>query len=107
MKRLIDADEMKMSKCPAVVNEYTKGWNDAIDAIIENAPTIDAESHWIPCSEALPENSDTVLITHRGGVSVGWYNGRYWERGASTKHRELTTVVAWVPLPKPDEGETE
>ena len=42
MQRLIDADEMKMSKCPAVVNEYTKGWNDAIDAIIENAPTIDA-----------------------------------------------------------------
>ena len=59
---------------------------------------------WIPCSEILPENSNTVLITHKGGVSFGWYNGRYWERGASTKHRLIKTVTAWMPLPKPYKG---
>ena len=42
MSRLIDADELKTVKCPAVVNDYAKGWNDAVDAIMENAPTVDA-----------------------------------------------------------------
>ena len=62
---------------------------------------------WIPVSERLPENSNTVLITHRGGVSFGWYNGRYWERGASTNHRPMQTVIAWMPLPEPYRGEEE
>lgn len=57
------------------------------------------EQQWIPCSERLPENSNIVLITHKYGVSFGWYNGRYWERGASTKHRLIKTVTAWMPLP--------
>ena len=67
-------------------------------------PSADRTGEWIPVTERLPENSDTVLITHRGGVSFGWYNGIYWERGASTKHRPLQTVVAWMPLPEPYKG---
>ena len=96
--RLIDAEVLK----ERIITPRANG-KDLITELIDSMPTVDSEPHWIPCSEALPENSDTVLITHRGGVSVGWYNGRYWERGASTKHRELTTVVAWMPLPKPYE----
>jgi hypothetical protein len=34
---------LKTVKCPAVVNDYSKGWNDAVDAIMENAPTVEAE----------------------------------------------------------------
>ena len=60
-----------------------------------------AEPQWIPCSERLPKDDQTVLITHRGGVSVGWYNGIYWERGASTNHRGIKTVTAWMTLPEP------
>ena len=56
---------------------------------------------WIPCSERLPNEGITVLVTHKGGVSTAWHNGRYWERGASTNHRKLQTVVAWMPLPEP------
>ena len=59
------------------------------------------EQQWIPCNERLPEDSSPVLITHRGGVSYGWYNGRYFERGANTNHRKLQTVIAWMPLPEP------
>ena len=61
------------------------------------------QPQWIRVEDRLPENSDTVLITHKGGVSFGWYNGRYWERGASTKHREIRTVSHWMPLPKAPE----
>lgn len=70
----------------------------AASRIIAGLPSA---QQWIPCSERLPEDSSPVLITHRGGVSYGWYNGRYFERGASTNHRKLQTVIAWMPLPKP------
>ena len=62
---------------------------------------------WIPCSERLPNESITVLVTHKGGVSTAWHNGRYWERGASTNHRKLQTVVAWMPMPEPYKGEAD
>jgi hypothetical protein len=58
--RLIDADALAKVKfhgypeieiTPSDVNAeaYKRGWNDAIDAIIESAPTIDAVKHgrWI------------------------------------------------------------
>ena len=60
-----------------------------------------SDLNWIPVTENLPEDGERVLITHKGGVSFGWYNGIYWERGASTKHRPLQTVIAWMPLPTP------
>ena len=72
--------------------------------VISMIETLNGVSQWISVKDRLPENSDTVLITHKGGVSFGWYNGRYWERGASTKHREIRTVSHWMPLPKAPEG---
>ena len=42
MMRLIDANELGSHKFPLTPLRYHAGWNDAIDAVIENAPTIDA-----------------------------------------------------------------
>jgi hypothetical protein len=39
MRRLIDADALWIAKFVALQNDYAKGWNDAIDAIMENQPT--------------------------------------------------------------------
>ena len=58
-------------------------------------------SEWISVKEQLPTSSTTVLIAHKGGVSFGWFNGMYWERGASTAHRMIKTVTHWMPLPEP------
>ena len=42
-KRLIDANELSQCKFTKPVQSfYAKGWNDAIDAVRENAPTVDA-----------------------------------------------------------------
>lgn len=68
---------------------------------IDELPSVKPELNWIPVTERLPEDGERVLITHKGGVSFGWYNGSYWERGASTNHRPLQTVIAWMPLPEP------
>lgn len=52
---------------------------------------------WIPCRERLPENDDKVLITHSHGVSMAWWNGRYWTGSMIKKYK---TVTAWMPLPE-------
>ena len=72
---------------------------------ILDIPSAEPERRWIPVTESLPEDGERVLITHKGGVSFGWYNGNYWERGASTKHRVLQTDIAWMPLPEAWRGE--
>lgn len=54
--RLIDADALEEGKFHSIENwtpvesaSWQRGWNDAIDAIIDNAPTVDAvkHGHWI------------------------------------------------------------
>lgn len=57
MSRLIDADKLWKHKFKSASERmdldvvYMGGWNDAIDSIVENAPTVDAEptrhGHWI------------------------------------------------------------
>ena len=62
-------------------------------------------SEWISVEDRLPEDTSIVLIAHRGGVSFGWFNGSYWERGAATKHRAIKTVTHWMPMPEPPMGD--
>lgn len=40
--RLIDADRLGEAMFPVVIGRYARGWNDAIRAIRENAPTAPA-----------------------------------------------------------------
>ena len=105
--RLIDADALmeQINDCVFTADMTTTIAVNMACRWIDNAPTIEPEPHWIPCSERLPKSSETVLITHRGGTSFGWYNGMYWERGAGQSHRAIKTVTAWMPLPKPYWGE--
>ena len=57
--------------------------------------------HWIPCSERLPENSRTVLVTDWGETCVGKrYDGRWWDCDGNV----LKDVSAWMPLPEPYKG---
>ena len=107
--RAIDADTLRHwiegeCKSPSIPrNEAAFGKRILMHMEVMKSEDVQPVMHgeWIPCSERLPENSNTVLITHKGGVSFGWYNGRYWGRGASTKHRLIKTVTAWMPLPEP------
>lgn len=75
---------------------------DAFDEYVDSN-----EPHWIPVTERLPDNSRNILITSRGGVSMAWYNGSYFEKGANTNHRKMQTVTAWCELPEPFKGVTE
>lgn len=50
--RLIDADELpehKFTRESAKSSDYMRGWNDAIDTIVDTAPTVERpKSKWIP-----------------------------------------------------------
>ena len=53
--RYIDADKLKDIKFNSISNDkygiYRMGWNDAIDAVVDNEPTADVrenvKAHWI------------------------------------------------------------
>ncbi len=71
----------------------------AINAL-ENQSKID---QWIPCSERLPEEMQTVLIyMDTGWIDSGWRIKDSWWTGFTpdTKH---DNVLAWQPLPAPYE----
>lgn len=98
--RLIDADAL----------DYELGASDRdiyVRECLAEAPSVVVEPRWIPVTERLPDDSRNVLITSRGGVSMAWYNGSYFEKGANTHHRKMQTVTAWCELPEPYKGVTE
>ena len=116
--RLIDVDALVKVKfhgypeieiTPSDVNAeaYKRGWNDAIDAIIESAPSIDAEPQWIPCSERLPEEGKEVLISSDSGLYIAELEilegNVYWNE--TIEYRSVKRVSAWMPLPEPYEAE--
>ena len=67
-KRLVDANDLKWHKFNYVndYDAYRAGWNDAIDAVMENAPTVDAvevvHGRWIEHKHA--EEEDGLLVSN-------------------------------------------
>ena len=66
---------------------------NAID-LLQHAPTIEPEPHWIPCSERLPEERQAILATTTdnawGDVVI-----------IRTYYKEMhKSVIAWMPLPE-------
>jgi hypothetical protein len=78
------------------------------DAIEEAIRLLEADQtvpvEWIPCSERLPEDDRTKVVTlANGNAEAGYYsNGDWWCVGDSI-NLENPKVIAWMPLPKPYE----
>lgn len=57
---------------------------------------------WIPCSERLPEDDRTKLVTFDGITEAGYYsNGDWWCVGDNINLSIRPDVIAWMPLPEP------
>jgi hypothetical protein len=97
--RPIDAEELIRSTInnPLHVPYITK-------TDIEAAPTLEIEPQWIPCSEKLPDDDRTKVVTlANGNAEAGYYsNGDWWCIGDSIC-LENPKVIAWMPLPEPYE----
>lgn len=108
--RLIDADAL-------MPNAEYKGRYDVVTAYdIANAPTIEPEPQWVPCSEKLPkkeERSYWICLDSGGQCQCRWTNDMYG-LGANEHSKwgwhimdkpQYSKVTAWMPLPKPWKGE--
>ena len=113
MGKYIKADALEQHKfiswtMPEFFNEqsleqqaYQLGWNNAIEAIMENEPTVDIPQ-WIPCSERLPYSQEDVLCDDDGRVTIGYYTDE--EVGWHDTHSYRIYPTAWMPLPEPWKG---
>lgn len=76
------------------------GKADMADLMIANGVTVQT---WIPATERLPEDGETVLVYgSRGGVYTA-YHGRAWHKLNSKIH--YCNPTHWMPLPKPPKEE--
>lgn len=94
---------------------------DAIYEIEKKLPSVTPKAErWIPCTERLPKDGDTYLVTieYKGeviGVDVASYSpvdgyiDKHWETFNDWKEDDDTCyhVSAWMPLPKPYKAESE
>ena len=113
MTRLINADAIEyVNHLVSVGNGQYEHADITYRHWIDNIPTVEAEPHWIPCSERLPENCAEVLVWFEY-FRYGEYNrlhqtygiGEYFENYDSwlidheTGWQKLR-VIAWMPLPE-------
>ena len=95
-------------------DEFAQGersqWIDDVSAL-KAVPSADRPQEWIPCSERLPNEYKTVLITfeYKGKpyTTTGFRRTKnavtYWDSKDQFRYRPLN-VLAWMPLPEPWKG---
>ena len=80
---------------------YEDRWNtrpieDALNARIAE---LEAERRWIPVSERLPEEKQSVLALDRTGTAY------HWEYSKCLSNIFVGYYTHWMPLPEPPEAE--
>lgn len=72
---------------------------------LKDGSDMNVPSKWIPCSERLPEEEGSYLLTLTTASGIRYVGmGLLFSDGKFAKH---DSVIAWMPLPEPYKGETE
>lgn len=67
-----------------------------MEKLIKEQPIVQANDGWIPCSERLPEEKGTYLVTIKHfGITFARFSGM-----KDNLHFD-SNVIAWQPLPQP------
>ena len=129
--RLIDADALMTEFMDSDLDHLQRDdWKEVIQ-IVTDAPTVTPEPHWIPVTERLPKEEDSIFARYYGTdrwrkamfrkksreviVTSVFENGELhtevahttdgkWHVGVNVVPR---TVIAWQPLPEPFKGVTD
>ena len=85
-------------------NAYN-GWSDTYDkaciiGVLEEIPSADRPTEWIPVSERLPGKDGCYLVSTTGTnndiIDIAYYTEEIWHKASRIK--------AWMPLPEPYKG---
>lgn len=113
MSKLIDADLLGLTDMEIILcdGNYKEALKMLIDKI-NNAPTIEPEPKWIPCSKKLPQpnerHGDTpkyyLVQNEFGDMMVARFRKNragesWWEQMYAFIPTE-DEIVAWMPLPR-------
>lgn len=122
--RLIDADALmeRMYHDAFETDTDMQKWDSGcwirykmFENAIDEAPTIDAVSVWIPCSDRLPSEDGRYLVSYWLMKGMPWISVMYYgkptflETGhpcfyvSDDEYGDVVydDIVAWMPLPKP------
>lgn len=110
-RHMYDDDLTLWKRWSVILAERTAYKYDVVDA-----PTVDAEPCWIPCSERLPEDGVYLVYApdYQGGSSSSkeFHDGVMFAKRKNGKwsiehgyYSRPNCVKAWMPLPKPYEVE--
>ncbi len=92
----------KECRCGATVDQC--GLETAYDLLKELPP---AEPQWIPCGERLPEEKgEYMTCDERGNIHIFFHSPDFrFPFGIRPANPRYYEPIAWMPLPKPYEGE--
>lgn len=112
--RLIDADalidEIEERKNAngyrnvALISELNR-----LEGYIMRLPFAQPEQRWIPCTEALPEDCEDIIVTYVDDeetriIPVNYDKGTWYDCIFDTALNPIK-VIAWMPLPEPWRGD--
>lgn len=69
MPKLIDAEKLHLVKFQDASDEYRMGWNDALNAIIENEPTVDF-ALCKDCEKSRKWGDQDTLLCYRDSTTI-------------------------------------
>jgi chromosome segregation ATPase len=87
----------RLNTCPEHILDIISDWEDTLDELEE----LREQARWIPVTERLPKDEQTVLLTNGKVVETGdHYSGDWWQNRQKVKN-----ITHWRPLPPaPAEG---
>ena len=86
---------------------YNRAYEALLISMEENA-ALREQVRWIPVSEKLPEDYESVLIFTGAIITYGFHNSNIpqWAGDGIFYHSDwYNQVTHWMPLPQPPEGE--
>lgn len=92
---------------------FKRGWNYALDAVLDILKDMPEDNNWIPVSERVPqlgESSEVLVSLENGGILTATYffstkKFMYFSGKGFTEFYANNPVKAWKPLPVPYENE--
>ena len=94
------SDEIRMTLLHRSTNDLVEEllmWRGLAAEHLDRIAELEEKQRWIPVSERLPEEKQTVLALDKTGTAY------HWEYSRSLSNIFVSDYTHWMPLPQPPE----